>query len=76
MIANGGMHEPTLPESLLRDGHADLLSLARGAIANPDWPKRLAAGLPFERFEHGMIEPLASIEQTDEWRGQHAARCR
>jgi 2,4-dienoyl-CoA reductase-like NADH-dependent reductase (Old Yellow Enzyme family) len=68
VIANGGMHEPALAESLLRDGHADLVSLARGALANPDWPKRLAAGVPFERFEHGMIEPLASIEQADDWR--------
>jgi 2,4-dienoyl-CoA reductase-like NADH-dependent reductase (Old Yellow Enzyme family) len=74
VIANGGMHDPALAESLLRDGHADLVSLARGALANPDWPKRFAAGAPFARFEHEMIEPLASIDQTDAWRADHTAK--
>jgi 2,4-dienoyl-CoA reductase-like NADH-dependent reductase (Old Yellow Enzyme family) len=73
VIANGGMHRPGLAESLLRDGHADLVSLGRGALANPDWPRRLAAGVPFDGFEHGMIEPLASLEQTDDWRVHHAS---
>jgi 2,4-dienoyl-CoA reductase-like NADH-dependent reductase (Old Yellow Enzyme family) len=68
VIANGGMHEPALAESLLRDGHADLVSLGRGALANPDWPRRLAAGLLFEGFDDGMLEPLASLEQMDRWR--------
>jgi 2,4-dienoyl-CoA reductase-like NADH-dependent reductase (Old Yellow Enzyme family) len=72
VIANGGMHDPALAESLLRDGHADLVSLGRGALANPDWPIRLAMGLPFERFEHGMLEPLASLEQMDRWRACQA----
>jgi 2,4-dienoyl-CoA reductase-like NADH-dependent reductase (Old Yellow Enzyme family) len=71
VIANGGLHQPALAARLLRDGHADLISLARGALANPDWPKRLAAGLSFENFEDEMIEPLASIEQTDHWRAHH-----
>jgi 2,4-dienoyl-CoA reductase-like NADH-dependent reductase (Old Yellow Enzyme family) len=68
VIANGGMDEPALAESLLRDRHADLVSLGRGALANPNWPRRLATDLPFEQFEHGMLEPLASLEQMDRWR--------
>src|SRR5262249_4066100 len=57
VIVNGGMDRRARAERLLRDGHADLVSLARGALANPDWPKRLAADVPFEPFEHEMIEP-------------------
>ena len=44
VIANGGMHDPDLGARLLRDGHADLVSLGHGALANPDWPDRLVDG--------------------------------
>lgn len=43
VIANGGMHDPEQASVALRDGHADLVSLARGALADPCWPRRLAS---------------------------------
>jgi 2,4-dienoyl-CoA reductase-like NADH-dependent reductase (Old Yellow Enzyme family) len=71
VIANGGLHDPELAEKILADGQADLIALARGALANPDWPMRLQEGRPFEAFQHQMIEPLATIEQTMRWRNRH-----
>lgn len=65
VVTNGGMHDPELAEAVLREGHGDLLALGRGALANPDWPKRLRDGRPFDAFEHAMIKPSAEIESTD-----------
>lgn len=71
VIANGGMHEPSQAHLVLDEGHADLVALATGAIANPDWPRRLADRLPLEPFEHGMISPDVTIEGTERWREQY-----
>ena len=65
VVTNGGMHDPELAEAVLREGHGDLVALGRGAMANPDWPKRLRDGRPFEDFELAMIKPSATIENTD-----------
>ena len=72
VIANGGMHHTAQASRVLSDGHADLISLGRGALANPDWPRRLAQGRPFETFDPDMLDPVASIENADAWRAAHA----
>ncbi len=38
VMANGGMHDLQQAADVLDGGHADLLSLGRGALANPDLP--------------------------------------
>jgi 2,4-dienoyl-CoA reductase-like NADH-dependent reductase (Old Yellow Enzyme family) len=72
VIVNGGMDDPSLAARLLREGHADLVSLGHGAIANPDWPARLAAGRPFEPFHRNMLSPAVTIENTERWRAAAA----
>jgi 2,4-dienoyl-CoA reductase-like NADH-dependent reductase (Old Yellow Enzyme family) len=42
VIANGGLQDPVLAKRVLEEGQGDLTSLGRGALANPDWPARLA----------------------------------
>jgi len=74
VIANGGMHDERLAARLLEDGHADLVALGHGAIANPDWPTRLAAGQPFDDFDDETLQPEVTIENTLAWRRQHHAR--
>jgi 2,4-dienoyl-CoA reductase-like NADH-dependent reductase (Old Yellow Enzyme family) len=68
VIANGGMHDPLQAEQVLADGHADLLAVARGALANPDLPRRLAAGTPLEPFDRSMLSPRVTLENTRRWR--------
>ncbi len=68
VIANGGMHDPTQAHRVLREGHADLLSLGRGALANPDWPRRLRNRESFDTFDHDMLSPSASLKNADNWR--------
>lgn len=71
VIANGGMHDLDQARNVLDGGHADLLSLARGALANPDLPRRLADGTSLTPFAHGMISPRADLANTARWRARH-----
>ena len=44
VIANGGLDDPARARGARRQpARTDLVSLARGALANPDWPRRVAA---------------------------------
>lgn len=70
VIANGGMHDIGQAADVLDGGHADVLSLGRGALANPDFPTRLHKGAEFDRFDHAMLSPMATISNTREWRAR------
>ena len=67
VIANGGMHDPEQAHRVLTDGHADLLSLGRGALANPDLPRRLADEAELTRFDRRMLEPEATLANARQW---------
>jgi len=57
VIANGALEDPRRAEQMLHDG-ADLVALARGALANPDWPQRVAGGRPLTGYDRSMSGPL------------------
>lgn len=64
VIANGGMHDLDQAAEVIRAGHADLVSLGRGALANPDFVNRLRDGSPLDEFADAMISPEATIANT------------
>jgi 2,4-dienoyl-CoA reductase-like NADH-dependent reductase (Old Yellow Enzyme family) len=68
VIANGGMHDPIQAAEVLEGGHADVLSLGVGALANPDLPRRLASGAPLAEFDHQWLQPMATLDNTDRHR--------
>ncbi|MEV4006424.1 NADH:flavin oxidoreductase [Actinomadura sp. NPDC049753] len=68
VIANGGMHHAELSAQVLADGHADLVSVARGALTNPDLPRRLAEGRALEPFDHAMLSPMVTLDNVRRWR--------
>ncbi|AKS34612.1 tRNA-dihydrouridine synthase [Mycolicibacterium goodii] len=68
VIANGGMHDPGQAGRVLDGGHADVLSIGRGALANPDLPQRLSTGDPLEGFDHAMLSPMATIANSAAWK--------
>ncbi|WP_116040521.1 tRNA-dihydrouridine synthase [Amycolatopsis palatopharyngis] len=72
VIANGGMHDVEQAARVLDEGHADLLSLGRAALADPRLPHRMAAGEPPTRFDPGMVQPMATLANTRRWREQNA----
>lgn len=67
VMANGGMHDLRQAAEVLDDGHADLLSLGRGALANPDLPQRIAGGTELDTFDHGMLSPMATLGNARSW---------
>jgi len=73
VVANGGMHDLRQAERVLDEGHADLLSIGRGALANPDLPIRLGDGADLERFDHAMLSPMATISNVRSWRAAQDA---
>jgi 2,4-dienoyl-CoA reductase-like NADH-dependent reductase (Old Yellow Enzyme family) len=63
VIANGGMHRPEESKRILTEGHADLVALGTGALANPDWPNRLANNHPIANFDDSMFAAGVTIEE-------------
>lgn len=68
VMANGGMHDLDQTSAVLDGGHADLVSIGRGALSNPDLPARLLAGESLEPFDHAMLSPMATIANARAWR--------
>ncbi|NHN43049.1 NADH:flavin oxidoreductase [Halorubellus sp. JP-L1] len=61
VIANGNLGTPEAARQVLEDG-ADLLTLGTSALANPDWPTRVAAGEELAELDRtAMLEPEATI---------------
>ena len=42
VIAVGRIHEPRIAESVIADGKADMVAMARQLIADPHWPRKVA----------------------------------
>ena len=72
VIANGGLEDPARGEALIAAGRADLVALARGALANTDWPRRVDAKLPLAAYDPAMIRPTPTLENADAWRRQQS----
>ncbi|SFR32443.1 oxidoreductase [Halogeometricum limi] len=61
VVANGGLGDPDTARSVLRTG-ADLLTLGTSALANPDWPHRVAAGDELDGFDPAeFLVPSAEL---------------
>ncbi len=57
-VAVGLITEPSHAEAILREGHADLIALARELMDNPNWPLQAARVL-------GCAEPLALVHARE-----------
>lgn len=64
VIANGGLHDPARAQQVLTDG-ADLIALGRGALANPDWPMRVAKGIAPRAFDPALLSPFGEIKPAE-----------
>lgn len=67
VIANGGLGDPELADEVIENGYADLIAIGRAAIANPDWPQRVAQGQSLDPFTRELISPSASLANSDRW---------
>lgn len=67
VLANGGMHAPDLARTVFDEGHADLVALGRGALANPDWPQVIAAGAHPVEFDRTLLSPDVTLGSQESW---------
>lgn len=66
VIVNGGMHNIDLATKLISDNEADLVSIGRAAIANPDLPNRIKNGAPLIPFFKELIRDSLTLKHTRE----------
>lgn len=65
VIANGGLGDPEDARAAINSG-ADLVTLATSALANPDWPARVAAGEALAEFDFAeTLTPTAKLNDDE-----------
>ena len=65
IIANGGVRTAEMAQDALEAG-ADLVALARSALANPDWPRRVKSERELAEFDRtNLLKPEASISEDE-----------
>lgn len=71
LIINGGITEDNYEE--LAEEYPDaLMALARKALANPDFVKRVKGSDEVKDLDFAMLQPIANIENELKWREQNA----
>ena len=65
VIANGSLDDPARAAAFVADGNADVVALARGALAASDWPERVRQGLPIPAFDPATLQPIADLANAD-----------
>ena len=68
VIACGGLHNPEKAENVLKNNEADMVAVGKGAIANPNLPNDIRSNKELLEFVPEMIRPLATIENTRNWK--------
>ncbi|HLZ67732.1 MAG TPA: NADH:flavin oxidoreductase [Aliidongia sp.] len=64
IFANGSLHEIEQARAALDDG-ADIVTIGRGALANPDLPRRLSNRTALNAFDPAILGPIANIKETE-----------
>lgn len=64
VIANGNLHIAERAIAALDDG-ADIISVGRAALANPDLPRSLATNVPLKAFDPTILGPIANIKESE-----------
>jgi 2,4-dienoyl-CoA reductase-like NADH-dependent reductase (Old Yellow Enzyme family) len=65
VIANGQLGEHDKAAALVDSGDASIVTLGKTALANPDWPARIAAAAPIAEFDFALLQPLAHIKDSE-----------
>jgi 2,4-dienoyl-CoA reductase-like NADH-dependent reductase (Old Yellow Enzyme family) len=66
VLANGKLGEESdEAENMLVRGEADLITLGKSALANPDWVKKVTEGIELETFHGDVLQPDASIKDKE-----------
>lgn len=64
IMANGSLHDNSRALQV-REMGADFIALGRGALANHDWPKRVALNKTLGEFDSAILGPIANIKDSE-----------
>ena len=64
IFANGNLHNVEQAVAALDDG-ADIITIGRGALANPDLPRRWSDRGILNDFDPTILGPIANIKETE-----------
>lgn len=64
IFANGSLHNIEQALAALDDG-ADIIAIARGALANPDLPKRISERRSLNDFDPAILRPIAEVKESE-----------
>ena len=64
IFANGSLHNVEQAVVALDDG-ADIITIARGALANPDLPRRWSDRTALNDFDPAILGPIANIKEAE-----------
>lgn len=64
IFANGSLHHIERAVAALDDG-ADIITIARGALANPDLPQRISEHRHLDTFDPSILGPIADIKESE-----------
>ena len=66
VIANGHLENPERAATMIEKKEADLVVLGKGALANPDWVKKVKDGNPLIAFNlKNVLSPNAKIKEFE-----------
>lgn len=55
VVGGGRVNDYAVAETALQDGTVDLVAMARGLLADPDWPRKVREGLPFHACRYTNV---------------------
>ncbi len=61
LVVNGGLDTGDLAEEQLEQG-ADFVAIGKAALANHDWPTRVAEKAPLRALPENVLSPVANIK--------------
>ncbi|WP_435174962.1 NADH:flavin oxidoreductase [Halorussus sp. AFM4] len=66
VVANGNLGDPDAAARVVESHGADLVAQATSALANPDWPTRVAEGRDPEEFDfQEILQPDATLSESE-----------
>jgi 2,4-dienoyl-CoA reductase-like NADH-dependent reductase (Old Yellow Enzyme family) len=66
IIANGHLDDPRDAASIIDSGTADIVALAKPALANRDWPRRVRTGQPLSPdLPADLFGPVATVKDWE-----------
>lgn len=66
VIANGHLDDPNDAATMVDAGAADVVALAKPALANRDWPHRVQTGQPLSAdLPADLLGPLATVKDSE-----------